>query len=326
MIKLKINNQIFENFTDFEVNLMRNTVASTFRFTGFTKYFEIVKYQDCEVYFDNDKMITGTILNPAFTYNKKPTLTTISGYSKTGVLEDSNMPVSLYPLQFDGLNLKQIAEKICREFGLKVKILNSESQVNLPFEKVSASPTESIKSFISKLANQRGVILSHDNESRVLLFKVLGKVAPRENLTFDDAMNVTFTPNAQGFHSSITGLRQAKTFDNNTQQITVNSPFIKNVLRPKVITIEDGDELQETVNKAVCAEAKSFSLKLQFEGLYNIRSGFYITLDGPILKQRTKFLIESVKFSGNKSGSTTTLDLVLPCVYTGVLPGSSPFI
>jgi len=326
MIKLKIDKEIFESFSDFEVSLKRNTVASTFRFTGFSKFFQIVKYQDCEIFFDNDKIITGTILNPAFTYNNKPTLNQISGYSKTGVLEDSNIPTNLYPLQFDGLSLKEIAQKICREFGIRVKILNSESQVNLPFEKVSAYPTDSVKGFLSNLANQRGVIVSHDNESRLLLFKVLGKVAPIANFNFDDAINVTFTPNAQGFHSSITGLRQAKTNDNNTQQLTVTSPFIKGILRPKVITINDGDELQETVNKAVCAEAVNFALNIQFEGLYNIRSGFYITLDGPILKKRTKFLVETVTFNGTKSGNTTTLELVLPCVYTGVLPGSSPFI
>lgn len=325
MIKLKLNGQIFENFTDIDVSLKRNTLASTFKFTGFNEFFEVLKYDDCEVFFDDQKIITGTVLNPAFIYQKKPTLISLSGYSKTGILEDSNYPPSLYPLQFNGLSLLEITKKISRHFGFRVRVLNALSAVNQPFEKVSTEPTEIIKSFLSKLALQRGVIITHDNLARVVLLRVEGKVAPKVNLNIDEAMNVAYAPNAQGFHSSITGLRQAKTEDNNTQQVTVNSPFISGIERPKVITISDGDELRATVNKAVCTEAKNHSLKITYEGFINVRAGFYVTLDAPILKKRTKFLIETVDFKQIKSSRTTTLNLVLPCVYTGILPGSSPF-
>lgn len=326
MIRLKLNGKWYENFSTINVQLNLNTIASTFSFTGFKEIFNILKYDSCEVYFDNEKIITGTVLNPAFKYEKKPTLIGISGYSKTGILEDCTYPPSLYPLQFDGLSLKQITQKLCTYYGLRLKVFpNAEKSANIPFEKVSASPTETIKAFLSKLCNQRGIVLAHDNFGRLLLYKVEAKVKPNLNLNINDALNASFTPNAQGIHSEITGIRQARENDDNTQQLTVKSPFIKGINRPKVIEIEDGNELQEMVNKAVCVEAKAFGLNMTYEGHLNIRSGFYINLDAPILKKRTKFLIESVTFNAIKSTKTTNLKLVMPCVYTGILPSQTPF-
>jgi prophage tail gpP-like protein len=325
-IRLKLNGKWFENFTTINVSLKLNTVASTFSFTGFKEFFDILKYDDCQVYFDDELLITGTVLNPSFKYTKKPTLLGLSGYSKTGILEDVSYPVELYPLQFDNLSLKEITQKITNHFGLKLIVFdNAKSLANQPFDKVSANVGETVKSFLSKLCNQRGIILAHDNYSRLLLYRVLAKVKPKLNLNIEDALNATFQPNAQAIHSDVTVIRQAKKDDDNVQQVTVKSPFISNIKRPLVKVLEDGNELTETANKLVSTEARAFGLKLTYQGFLNVRSGFYITLDAPILKKRTKFIIESVTFKANKKEKTTDLNIVLPCVYTGDLPGSTPF-
>lgn len=326
MIRLKLNGKWFEKFSTLNVNLKLNTVASTFNFTGFNEFFKILQYDPCQIYFNDELILTGTILNPALKYNLKPQLIGISGYSKTGILEDVNYPLVMYPLQFDGLSLKQIAEKITSYFGLRLKVFeNAQSEANLAFEKVSIDPSETIKSFLSKLCNQRGLILAHDNFGRLLLYKVEAKIRPKFDYTEKDNINISFTPNAQGIHSEISVLRQAKKFDNNNQQTTVKSPFISGIDRPMVKTLNDGDEIQETANKMICAEARNFGIRLDLEGFQNVRSGFYVTLEAPFLKQRTKFILESVNFKATPKSQTTQMDLVLPCVYTGIIPANTPF-
>lgn len=326
MIRLRLNGKWFENFTTLNVDLKLNTIASTFSFTGFDQFFNILRYEDCEIYFNDEKLLTGTVLNPAFKYTNKPNLVGVSGYSKSGILEDVNYPPELYPTQFDNLSLKEIAQKMCNYFGLKLKVFdNAEKDASIKFEKTSIGETESIRSYLAKLSSQRGIILAHDNYARLLLYKAEAKVKPRLTLKFEDALNNTFSPNSQVLHSEITGMIQAKSDNNNNQQLTVKSPFITNIKRPKVIVIEEGDDLQATVNKAICAEARAFGFTLTYEGLLDFRSGFYVNLDAPILKETTKFIIENVLFSAKDNRSTTTLNLVLPCVYTGILPSSNPF-
>lgn len=326
-IRLKLNGKWFENFSTMNVNLRIDTIASQFSFTGFSEFFRILKYDDCQVYFDDDLIITGTVLNPVFKYTKKPTLIAISGYSKTGILEDVSIPLALYPLQYDGLSLAQIARKITSYFNLRLKIFDNAVQLsNLPFEKVSSSPGDSPKSFLSRLCNQRGLVLTHDNFGRLLIYRVMAEVAPAGSYIESDTLNYDFAPNAQGIHSQVTVMRQSKKDDDNIQQLTKSSPFIKNIDRPIITTLSDGEELEENLNKLICAEARNFSLKLTFEGFLNLRAGFYINFESPILKRKTKFIIESVEFKANKKEKTTDLKLVLPCVYTGILPSSTPFV
>lgn len=327
MINLKIDNKTYDFFATVNVSLKLNTIASSFSFSGFDQFFDILSYQKCKVLFNDEVILTGIALNPAYIFKKEPSLITISGYSKTGVLQDSTFPPVLYPLQFDGLSLKDIALKVTDYFGLRLKVFdNAEELAAIPYEKVSANVDEKIIAFLSKLCNQRGLILTHDNLGRLLIYRVEAKVAPYANLLISDALEANFTPNAQGIHSEVTVVRQAKKDNDNTQQVTKKSPFISGVKRPLVSTLKDGEELEEAANKIICAEARSFGLKLTFEGLANYRAGFYITLDGPILKKRTKFVIESVDFFADKSQERTTINIVLPCVYTGKLPSSSPFI
>lgn len=327
MIKLKIDNKIFSYFSTVNVSLKLNTIASTFTFSGFDRFFDILSYQKCKVLFGNETILTGVALNPANSFKKEPTLLSVSGYSKTGILEDCTFPPDLYPLQFDGLSLKDIALKVTNYFGLTLKVFdNAEDLASIPYEKVTANVDETIKSFLSKLCTQRGLILTHDNLGRLLIYKIEAKIAPFSNLLISDALEASFTPNAQGLHSNITVVRQAKKDNDNSQQVTKKSPFISGINRPLVKMLQDGEEIEEAANRIICAEARSFGLKLTFEGLALYRAGFYITLDGPILKKRTKFIIESVDFTVDKSQERTTINIVLPCVYTGILPSSNPFI
>ena len=351
MIVLKVNGREFKYFSNVNVDLAIDTIASSFNFSGFfnnedeelRKIFKPLTYLACEIWFiDNDKnirekLITGTIINVALSTQRQERLMGVSGYSKTGILEDVNMPLELYPLQFDGLGLDQIIKNITDYFGLQLKINeNAKIDAAKPFEKVKAEPSEKIKGFISKIARQRNMTVTHDNFGRLLLYKILDVSPPKIRINEDDikVTSVSVTPNGQGIHSSITVIKQSSTGDQNEGESTVISPFVKNQKRPLVKMLSNGEN--EDTNKAAKAiassEAKNFPITIELEGWTFqdkiVRAGFYIELTAPsIFLSRTKLVLQRVSFKDDpKKGKTQTLTAVLPCVYTGELPAKSPFI
>lgn len=348
---LKIDNKEFTHFSNVDVNLELNSIASTFNFNGFfdindrilKKLFTPLSYLPCEVWAIDqennvrEKLITGTALSHQFAIQRTKQLTAVSGYSKTGVLEDSNIPIESYPLQYDGLGLDQIALKLCNQFNLQLFIFdNAKKDAAKPFELTKAEPTETIKDFLTNIARSRNITVAHDNLGRLLLYKVLAQVPPKIRLKEDDigVISVSVTPNGQGMHSSVTVIKQSSTENQNEGQTTVNSPFVPSgVKRPKVQFIRYGaqTDTKEAATAIVCSEAKNFPITIELEGwTFNnkvVRAGFYIELTAPsIFIQKTKLVLQSVNFKADpEKGKTMTLTAVLPCVYTGVLPAKSPF-
>ena len=117
MIELRVKGRTFKFFNKIDVTLRLDTVASTFSFVGFlnldnnqvSNIFKPFQYTDCEVWFNDpengllERLITGTLLNPGLSIQKQVRLTSITGYSKTGLFEDINISPDSYPLQFDNL-------------------------------------------------------------------------------------------------------------------------------------------------------------------------------------------------------------------------------
>jgi prophage tail gpP-like protein len=80
------------------------------------------------------------------------------------------MPSDVLPTQTDGLTLRSIASKIADKFGLKVVVDDSVSSVcGETIASTSSNPTETAKQYLSSLAGQRNVILSHTPKGELLL-------------------------------------------------------------------------------------------------------------------------------------------------------------
>lgn len=350
MIELRIKGKKFNFFSSVDVNLKIDSIASTFKFNGFfdisdvelKDIFKPFTYADCQVWFIdqgkgiNERLITGTILNPALSLQRQKRLTGVSGYSRTGLFEDINLPVELYPLQFDGLSLKQISEQICNFFNIPLLIFdNAKEDAAKPFELVKAEPSQTIKDFLSKMARDRNITITHDNFGRLLLYKILDITPPKIKINETDSgvVSISVSPSAQGVHSSITIINQASTTDQNEGQTTVQSPFMQNQNRPlvKMLTHGTGTDTKEAANAIASAEAKSFPITIELEGWTFqdkiVRAGFYIELTAPsIFIDTTKLVLQSVNFKEDpKTGKTQTLIAILPCVYTGKLPTKNPF-
>jgi len=126
MLELKINVRhsntggkirTVTDFTNFNYNPKFNAFASAFSFDFYfdptnQEHAEIVcvsHMHEVDILYNGRLECRGYILNQEFTNPGKPELVTISGYSKPGVFNDCDIPFNLYPLETDGLSLRQIS-------------------------------------------------------------------------------------------------------------------------------------------------------------------------------------------------------------------------
>jgi prophage tail gpP-like protein len=341
-MNLKINDRIhvrnIEYFNDFSFQLRFDSVASPF---SFAFYFDETNPQQkelaCVSHFheailehNGETLITGYILSEAFNKSSTRQLVQFAGYSKPGVLEDCEIPPTLYPLQSDNLCLREIAQKLIAPFKLQMVIDPSVAKkMEIKYPTTEAKVSQSIKSFLTELATQRDIIISHDSQGNLLFTKAKANMKPIahfESGLMGDVLSLSF--GGQGLHSHIWVIKQADTEGGNAGQAMVRNPYVPIVYRPKVIIQNSGDDnsTQDVANNALAAELKNIVLtiktfKWEIEGKL-IKPNNIISVLAPELYiyKKTNFFIESVSYTGDAEKMEATLTCVLPQVYNGEVP------
>lgn len=381
----RIRNRKVTFFNQFQVSLKHDSVASTF---SFSMYFDpdnlehkelacIGHYHVCRIMHNGELLITGVNLSTKFSSQPEAKLIEIGGYSLPGVLEDSDIPTGLFPLQNDGKSLKQITEALIKPFGLKLVIdpavyqrsqkpfvATQESdpaadkgyvkppadygydatpgtdKINKGIKSSSAKVSQNIKSYLTELATQRNVVLSHDEQGNLLFtkcrtdkpavarFDVRDSSVTPGTTSIGTEMHLDF--DGQQMHSHITVLKQADEDGGNAGEVTLRNPYVINtVFRPKVIVQDSGDEIDthQAAKNAIAAELKGLKLTIKTDRW---------TVDGKLLRPNSiievynpeiylyklsKWFIESIDYVGEgEENMTATLTCVLPCVYDDTPP------
>lgn len=334
-------NRKVDFFAKFSLNLKYDAVGSAFTFEF---YFNPdnpehrilatpARYNLAKVYHKGELLLTGFILSQAF--DKKPveSLTPFSGYSVPGVLEDSQIPPMAYPLQSDGLSLKQIAEKLLKPFKIKIDIdSHVASTMNEVYEKATAEPTETVKEFLCKLATQKNIIVSHTPGGHLLFTRALTDKLPVFH--FDGSQpgtELSLSFNGQGMHSPIWAIKQADKKGGNAGEAMIENPYVPKdttAFRPKVIIQSSGtdNDTLKTAKNELAEELKGIVLTIVTDrwDLTDkvITPNNTITVIAPelFIFKKTLFFIESVNLTGDPTKLTATLTCVLPEVYNGKIP------
>lgn len=333
---LKVAGQKVDFFNNVGVQLRHDAVASGFAFSfAFNpdnpvhrKICKPCAYYPVSIEQDGETLLTGTLLNNEFIDGPVPGMVELKGYSTTGVLEDSNIPDSVYPLQSDNINLKNITEKILKPFGIKLVV---DAAVAADAAKVyknsTGGDTQSIKSYLSELAAQRNILITH-NELGDLVF-TRSKAAAQSIFDFKhDTKGVMFrlSVNGQGMHSAITVQRQAnKTKLELAVEEKATNPYAAASFRPRVERQTSGDDLntKQAAQNLVCSELQNIKLTIEIQswtlGGKIVRPTSIVSVTNPQVYcyKRTDWFVESVDFMGNESEQRCALTCVLPEVYNG---------
>ena len=334
----RIRNRSVEFFNKFNLTLSYNSVGSTFNFDFYynpenKEHLElgvIGHYHIAKIEHNGERLITGYILSTVFKDESAKKLTKLAGYSLAGVLEDCNIPVDIYPLQYDGLTLREIAQKLLAPFKFSFSVDSSvSSKMDEVFDKTTAENTETIKNYLSELAAQKNIVLSHDSNGNLLFTRAKTNGSPI--LNFDGGLPFTsmqLSFNGQPMHSDITVLKQASSDGGNSGQETIQNPYVPFVFRPKTITQNSGNDnnTRDAAKQALANELKNFKLQIvtdrwEIDGKV-IKPNNIILVKNPEISliKSTKWFIESVNLVGNEKKTTATLNCVLPEVYNGEIP------
>jgi prophage tail gpP-like protein len=332
---IKINGRNVDFFTGVSIQLKLDSIASVFQFKArfnpenddHKEIFKPLQYYKVEI-FNNDKILifTGTILNTAFESNSGTNLVSISGYSLSGILEDCTIPVSQYPLQSDNLNLKDIANRLCGLFDIGLVIDSSvTNEVNRPYKKTTASPTDTIKGYLAKLTSQRNILLSHDAKGRVVMFKPNSEQKPKYFFNKENTLSMSSSFNGQSLHSEINVVRQPSGENAGVSTVDkVVNPLIEKY-RPttKVLSSGEDTDTKKAADNELAAELEAIQLKLELNYLLeDIMPGDIVNVHNHEIYSfaYSRYMVKDVSYSYDEKSDKTSLSLVLPETYTGDIP------
>ncbi|HAS4439637.1 TPA: phage tail protein, partial [Vibrio cholerae] len=139
----------------FDLELTHKWQGSSDRYRAFME--PIQQGAECIVEIGGDRVITGYVDDWVPSYDDKQVIISVSGRDKTSDLIDCSI---VYPSgQFANQDLTQIARTVCQPFGIKV-IVNTD--VGAPFQRIQIEQGETPYELLSRLARQRGVLLTSD--------------------------------------------------------------------------------------------------------------------------------------------------------------------
>lgn len=326
-----------EFFNSFKLNLRYDSVGSTFSFSFYYNpknedhkaLAAVGQYQLARLEYNDELLLTGFILSQGFTNGPQGELLSFAGYSVPGVLEDSQIPPSAYPLQSDGLSLRQIAEKLMRPFQIKIEVdPDVSSEMDKVYEKTTADAGASVKDYLVELATQRNIIVSHTANGRLLFTRA--KTNQKPFLKFGDGLigaTYSLSFNGQGMHNEITVLKQADSDGGNASQFTIKNPYVPEsttAFRPKVIIQNSGDDndTAKAARAALASELKNIQLKISTDRWdvngRIIKPNSIISIISPqlYLFKETNFFVEEVEYSGDSTKLVSNLSCVPPEAYS----------
>lgn len=345
-IRLVINEKEYFGFTVNNISLMYNAICSTFSFSGLSDYSpEPYSYAKVKVYIGNILLLEGNVINNQYTHSAKPTLVSISGYSKAGILEDCTIPLSAMPMQLDNMSLNEICNKLLPLFGLtfthelsvddkinkdlRIKVKTGEkkkgrNKMAEKFEKVNFEYDMSIKEFIVKLATEKGIFVNHLSG----YYKTIGDIhftdSSSDNLTSEflfDENNIiegSLSYDGQIMHSEISILGQTKKNEKYNAEYTLNNPYVKNISRPIIHTLKYGGSynVSDYARLKLSEELKSIKLTLKVKKF--VMPGILITVKSDKLKIKKgyDFFVEQTDINSTPTGNTYTLTCTLKDVYS----------
>lgn len=340
--RLRISGREYEFFNQLTIDLKYEFSASTFSFGAefdpdnptHRRIFRPLTYPTVAVTSDlNERLISGVVLTHKFTRDARRQIGTLSGYSLTGVLSDCEIPIDAYPLHFTNVTLRELAARLLSFFNLGVRVVNDGGIADEIIPEITAKTSSKVYGFLSEIAAQRNLVITHDSFDNLVITRPNVSVAPvatfRQGVLPATSMNLTV--NGQNIYSSITALKQSDIQNDNVSETTINNPLV-NIFRPMVKQFNVGNDVTAEEAAANLRANQLSNVRLvintdRWEWLRNgqpetMRPDNIVSVVSPdnYIFRPTNFFVESVKLNLDNNKETATLSCVPPQVYNNQVP------
>lgn len=321
------NMDIVEFSAPFDSNIGIETLSS------FRKIFKPFSFKSVVVNVGGDVLFTGIMvgINPVLENTSK--IISVSCYSLSGVLNDCTAPTSAYPLEFAGLNLRDIAKTLIEPFGLDVEFTIDPGAI---FDTVAIKETETVLSFLISLAKQRNLIISSTSEGKLLFQQSITIGNPVVKLFQGKSPLISVTPlfSPQEYYSHITGIEPVA-IGSLGSQFTVKNPRLTNTLRPNTFKVPDTPDAD--VKKAVEARmGRMFGNMVSYSAsvatwhdpdgnLWKPNTTVILHAHDAMVYKNYEFVIRNVDFKRDNNSESAILNLVIPGSFEGKIPDTLPW-
>ena len=299
---------------------------------AFRETFRPFSYKPCEVAVGADLLFTGTLVGVSPRVGKKKTVQA-SCYSLPGVLSDCTPPASAFPLEFDGLGLRDIADALISPFGIDVIFDEDQGAV---FERAACKAGQRILSFLAGLAKQRNLVISSNEAGAIVFLRSTSGGQPVAILEQGQSplMKVIPTFSPQEYYSHVTGIEPVL-IGFGGSQYTIQNPRLAGTLRPMTFSVPDA--IGADVKAAVAAKAgrmfgnaAAYSVEVSAwrdpQGkLWTPNATLKLLAPNAMVYNAYEFIIRSVQFNRSAAATTATLDLVLLGAFSGEIPEVLPW-
>lgn len=344
-MKIKVNGVTINDYLVNDITYNYDAICSTFSLT--LPYFELwsvsknifkpLKYQQIEITTDEGiPLLKGTILNDTKEATANGVELALSGYSKTGVLEDCpNVPIT--STNNKKLTFKELTEKLIEPFGIELEInRNVVDKCNEIYEFQNTKNNESIASFLSKLATLKNIVISSTTDGKLLYTQLNTNIKPIYHFTNTDntILSIKLACNGQSMHSEIkmNGEISIVEDEKSDSEKSGVSSIIKNPLitvhRPTEISQgSENNSVEDATKAALANELQNINLIIVIRDFKIIEKE--LLLPGKIISVKnekiglyntTNFIIKNVSLKQDSKGKTSTLNCVLVEAITGEQP------
>ena len=297
--------------------------------------FEPLAFPAVTVTIGDELFLTGKVQDVAPSVDASQSSVGVTVYSSPYWLTEICAPPDTLPLEFNGVDLRQIAQRIAgASLGLTV---NLDGSPGATFSRVRCKPDEELHGFLAELALQRGFVVS-DTASGDLLFRSEGATgSPVARLEGQPIGRVSaqFQPGRWFSHINGRACKRAGTQHGSTY--TQPNPLYRSSF-PRHHCASTGDTGSADVPRAtkamlgrMVASVATYTVedlptwRDPSGKLWEPNTTIMITAPGAMIYSETELLIRAVKFKQRGDEETATLELVLPGSFGGTTPKGLPW-
>ncbi|MGD1469022.1 phage baseplate assembly protein [Vibrio harveyi] len=160
--KISITRSLEAMSGSFDLELTWKWLGSKEKYKAFVE--PIKQGEACIIEIGGERVITGYIDDWVPSYDETQVIISVSGRDKTADLVDCS--IDMTSGQFNNQTLDRIANAVCKPFGIKV-IVNAD--VGEAFQRIQIEQGETPHELLSRLARQRGVLLTSDTFGNLVI-------------------------------------------------------------------------------------------------------------------------------------------------------------
>ncbi len=319
-----------DNFSTVELSAPFEPDDPIFRDT-----FKPFSYKPLTVKVDDALLFTGQLISVEPVVTAKSKTVRCAGYALPGVLADSAMPASEFPIEYGDRTLLQIAIHLAQPFGITV-VVEEGTEMGPKFKRVAIKATEKVGPFLAELARARGVIMRDTGLGELIFLNSTKPGKPvvtfKEGATPLTSVAATFSP--QSYYSEITGLARTKA-GRRGSGYTERNKNLPDVVRPLNFTVGDvnaGDLPGATKAKMarMFGNAAAYVVEVPTwhdpnRSLWEPNSTVTLHAPGSMVYTETELLVRDVFLRARSDSVTASLGLVLPGAFSGEQPEVLPW-